>query len=49
MQKVEGQAGDIGTLENENAIFEVVDTRKGANNTIKHIGIVKKGINKCRR
>lgn len=38
-----GQAGDIGTLENENAIFEVVDTRKGANNTIKHIGIVKKG------
>ena len=38
-----GQAGDIGTLENEDAIFEVVDTRKGANNTIKHIGFVKKG------
>ena len=38
-----GQAGDIGTLENEEAIFEVVDTRKGANNTIKHIGFVKKG------
>ena len=38
-----GQAGDIGTLENENAIFEVVDTKKGANNTIKHIGFVKKG------
>ncbi len=38
-----GQAGDIGTLENEDAIFEVVDTRKGANNTIKHIGVVKKG------
>ena len=29
-----GQAGDIGTLENEDAIFEVVDTRKGANNTL---------------
>ena len=38
-----GQAGDIGTLENEDAIFEVVDTKKGANNTIKHIGFVKKG------
>ena len=38
-----GQAGDIGILENENAIFEVVDTKKGANNTIKHIGFVKKG------
>ena len=38
-----GQAGDIGTLENENTIFEVVDTKKGANNTIKHIGFVKKG------
>lgn len=38
-----GQAGDIGTLENEDSIFEVVDTRKGANNTIKHIGFVRKG------
>ena len=38
-----GQAGDIGTLENEDSIFEVVDTRKGANNTIKHIGFVKTG------
>lgn len=38
-----GQAGDMGTLENEDTIFEVVDTRKGANNTIKHIGFVKKG------
>ena len=38
-----GQAGDIGTLENEDTIFEVVDTKKGANNTIKHIGFVKKG------
>ena len=43
-----GQAGDVGTLENEEAIFEVVDTRKGANNTIKHIGICKKRLNKCR-
>ena len=38
-----GQAGDVGTLENEDTIFEVVDTKKGANNTIKHIGFVKKG------
>lgn len=38
-----GQAGDIGTLENEETIFEVVNTKKGANNTIKHIGFVKKG------
>ncbi|UPA29440.1 alanine--tRNA ligase [Terrisporobacter glycolicus] len=38
-----GQAGDIGTLENKDAIFEVIDTKKGANNTIKHIGFVKKG------
>ncbi|WP_343337722.1 Alanine--tRNA ligase [Terrisporobacter petrolearius] len=38
-----GQAGDKGTLENKDAIFEVVDTKKGANNTIKHIGFVKKG------
>ncbi len=38
-----GQAGDIGTLENGETIFEVVDTKKGANNTIKHIGFVKKG------
>ncbi|KHS56615.1 MULTISPECIES: alanine--tRNA ligase [Terrisporobacter] len=38
-----GQVGDMGTLENEDTIFEVVDTRKGANNTIKHVGFVKKG------
>ena len=38
-----GQVGDMGTLENEDTIFEVVDTRKGANNTIKHMGFVKKG------
>ena len=38
-----GQVGDSGILENENALFEVITTKKGANNTIKHIGIVKKG------
>ena len=38
-----GQVGDKGILENENAVFEVINTKKGANNTIKHIGIVKKG------
>ncbi|MGM9531851.1 alanine--tRNA ligase [Intestinibacter sp.] len=38
-----GQVGDHGILENENAVFEVINTKKGANNTIKHIGIVKKG------
>ena len=38
-----GQVGDSGILENENAVFEVITTKKGANNTIKHIGIVKKG------
>ena len=38
-----GQVGDCGILENENAVFEVINTKKGANNTIKHIGIVKKG------
>ena len=38
-----GQVGDSGILENENALFEVITTKKGANNTIKHIGVVKKG------
>ncbi len=38
-----GQVGDKGTLENENVVFEVINTKKGANNTIKHIGFVKKG------
>ncbi|MGL5694326.1 MAG: alanine--tRNA ligase [Peptostreptococcaceae bacterium] len=38
-----GQAGDCGTLSNKNVVIEVVDTRKGANNTIKHVGIVTSG------
>ena len=29
-----GQVGDSGILENENALFEVITTKKGANNTI---------------
>nr|WP_317332956.1 alanine--tRNA ligase [uncultured Romboutsia sp.] len=41
-----GQAGDSGLLvnKNEDIIVEVIDTKKGANNTIKHIGLVKSGI-----
>ncbi|RDY24781.1 alanine--tRNA ligase [Romboutsia maritimum] len=41
-----GQAGDCGILTNksENLVIEVIDTKKGANNTIKHIGMVKSGI-----
>jgi len=41
-----GQAGDSGLLvnENEDIVVEVIDTKKGANNTIKHIGIVKSGM-----
>lgn len=40
-----GQAGDCGILTNasEDVVIEVTDTRKGANNTIKHIGTVKCG------
>lgn len=40
-----GQAGDCGILTNkaEDIVIEVTDTRKGANNTIKHIGTVKSG------
>ncbi|RDY28800.1 alanine--tRNA ligase [Romboutsia weinsteinii] len=40
-----GQAGDCGILTNasEDVVIEVTDTRKGANNTIKHIGKVKCG------
>ena len=38
-----GQAGDCGILSNDNVVIEVADTRKGANNTIKHIGFVKSG------
>ncbi len=41
-----GQSGDIGLLvnENEDIVIEVIDTKKGANNTIKHICIVKSGM-----
>ncbi|MGL5347474.1 MAG: alanine--tRNA ligase [Peptostreptococcaceae bacterium] len=41
-----GQAGDTGLLANkdEDIVIEVTDTRKGANNTIKHIGFVKSGM-----
>lgn len=41
-----GQAGDAGLLvnKNEDIVIEVTDTRKGANNTIKHIGVVKSGM-----
>lgn len=41
-----GQAGDAGLLvnKNEDIVVEVIDTKKGANNTIKHIGIVKSGM-----
>ena len=41
-----GQAGDTGLLvnKNEDIVVEVVDTKKGANNTIKHIGLVKSGM-----
>ena len=40
-----GQAGDSGLLvnKNEDIVVEVIDTKKGANNTIKHIGLVKSG------
>ena len=41
-----GQAGDSGLLVNkdEDIVVEIIDTKKGANNTIKHIGIVKSGM-----
>ncbi|GAA3650877.1 alanine--tRNA ligase [Asaccharospora irregularis] len=39
-----GQVGDCGILLNDNANIEVVETRKGANNSIRHIGFVKSGV-----
>ena len=41
-----GQVGDRGLLvnENEDLVVEVLDTKKGPNNTIKHICVVKSGI-----
>ena len=38
-----GQVGDCGILSNDNVTIEITDTKKGANNTIKHIGVVKSG------
>ena len=40
-----GQAGDIGLLVSNlgDTVIEITDTKKGANNTIKHIGFVKSG------
>jgi alanyl-tRNA synthetase len=41
-----GQSGDAGLLinKNEDIVIEVLDTKKGANNTIKHICVVKSGM-----
>ncbi len=38
-----GQAGDNGILTNEDFVAEVIDTKKGPNNTIKHIVKITKG------
>ncbi|MDN9165164.1 alanine--tRNA ligase [Clostridioides difficile] len=38
-----GQVGDCGLITNENLVLEVLNTKKGANNSIKHIGIIKLG------
>ena len=38
-----GQVGDCGLITNENLVLEVLNTKKGANNSIKHIGIIKSG------
>ncbi|MCC0683833.1 alanine--tRNA ligase [Clostridioides sp. ZZV14-6345] len=39
-----GQVGDCGLITNGNLVLEVLNTKKGANNSIKHIGIIKSGI-----
>lgn len=41
-----GQVGDKGLLvnKNEDTVVEVIDTKKGPNNTIKHICVVKSGM-----
>ena len=41
-----GQVGDKGLLvnKNEDVVLEVIDTKKGPNNTIKHVCVVKSGI-----
>ncbi|WP_101772771.1 alanine--tRNA ligase [Peptostreptococcus faecalis] len=38
-----GQVGDKGQITSENGIFEVEDTVKGTNGSIKHIGFMKEG------
>ncbi|MDR1773847.1 MAG: alanine--tRNA ligase [Clostridioides sp.] len=38
-----GQVGDRGTIESEGLVIEIVDTKKGANNSIKHFGKVVEG------
>ncbi|CEQ12270.1 alanyl-tRNA ligase [[Clostridium] sordellii] len=41
-----GQVGDKGLLvnKNEDVVVEVIDTKKGPNNTIKHICVIKSGM-----
>ncbi|MCR1849320.1 alanine--tRNA ligase [Paeniclostridium sordellii] len=41
-----GQVGDKGLLvnKNEDVVVEVIDTKKGPNNTIKHVCVVKSGM-----
>ncbi|MBY2477788.1 alanine--tRNA ligase [Clostridioides difficile] len=38
-----GQVGDCGLITNGNLVVEVLNTKKGANNSIKHIGVIKSG------
>lgn len=38
-----GQVGDRGQIVSKNGVFEVIDTQKGAGNSIKHIGKVVSG------
>lgn len=38
-----GQVGDKGKIKSDTGVFEVFDTIKGANGSIKHIGIVESG------
>lgn len=38
-----GQVGDKGIIESDTGVFEVIDTLKGANGSIKHIGIMSSG------
>lgn len=38
-----GQVGDCGLITNGKLVVEVLNTKKGANNSIKHIGVIKSG------